>query len=519
MRRRDGLILIILGLITAWIAAQGVGSPGYMDADYYFAMGGQWLQGLGAEEPFLWNFLDQSKAIPVSSHGYWSPLTSMIIGVSMKIFGNRFASAQLPFMLFTSVLPILVWRLALAMGSNRTQSLQSGLLALAPGYYLPFFVTTDLFSLYALLGVLLMLMLRIESERFSQAKWLVIGLLCGLGHLSRADGFLLLIIPLAFLVQQKESRTRKLSLLAVGYLIVMSAWFYRNLTIYGTPLNSAGGRTLWLLSYDELFSFPAHILTPERWWAAGLDQILRHRWTATLVVLQRILAENGLIFLAPLMILGLKAQWQQPLVRSTTYYLMALFIVMTMAFPFAGARGGWFHSSVAAMPLLWVLAPHGLKVCVDWLGNRRGWDLSHAAAVFGGAMIGLAVLLTWGLYFKRANGISQETSNWDLPQARYEELHKILQGLDPEPGVVAINNPPGFHHVSGLMAVALPNGDLDILEQVVDEFEVSWIILDANHPGGLSGLFNQTIIPLWLKLETSSVILGESYMLYRVIEV
>ena len=518
MHRRNALILISLGFATAWIASQGVGSPGYMDADYYYTMGKQWASGQAAQEPFLWNYLSQPETIPTLSHGYWSPLTSIIIGFFLRLFGAGFPIAQLPFIIFTSLLPYLVWWLALAMGSDPDLSFQAGLLALAPGYFLPYFVTTDVFSLYALLGVLLMLVLQIKLEGFTLLKWNLAGILVGLAHLSRADGFLLILIPITLMVSYKGKRSKQLGLLMLGYLIVMTPWFYRNLITSGSLLNPAGGRTLWLLSYDEIFSYPAHLLSPERWWAAGLGQIMSHRWSAATTILQRIVGENGLIFLAPLMLIGIRMHWKEPLVRAVFAYLIALLIVMVLIFPFAGARGGWFHSSVAAMPLLWIMAPYGLKASIEWVGSRREWDLVRAKVVFGYAMICMALLFTWGLYAYRVVGSNRNLVNWDLPQARYELIRDAIQTLDPDPGVVAINNPPGFYQVSGMKAVSLPNGDLTVLEQVVEKFGISWIVLDINHPEGLKTLFTLGEIPGWMKLERSLEIYGETFVLYRVLE-
>lgn len=518
MHRRNALILLSLGIVTAWIASRGVGSPGYMDADYYYTMGEQWASGMGAQEPFLWNFLSQPDSIPTLSHAYWSPLASIIIGFFLRHLGTGFPIAQLPFIFFTSLLPYLVWRLARAIGSNASLSFQAGLLALAPGFFLPYLVTTDVFSLYAFLGVLLLLVLQLKIERLALLKWILAGVMVGLGHLSRADGFLLMMIPITYIFLHKAGRSKGLGFLALGYLIVMTPWFYRNLTLSGSLINPAGSRTLWLLTYDEIFSYPAQILTPDRWWAAGLGQIIRPRGSAVTILLQRIVGENGLIFLTPLMAIGIKKQWKEPLVRAVLYYLISLFIVMSLVFPFAGARGGWFHSSVAAMPLLWIMAPHGLMASIEWLGGRRGWDLVRSKVVFGYAMIGLALLFTWGLYAYRVVGVGQNLVNWNLPQARYEQIRDAIVHIDSDPGVVAINNPPGFYEVSGISAVALPYGDLTVLERVVEKYGVSWIVLDVNHPEGLKILFTRGEIPRWLKLESYLEIYDETFVLYSVLE-
>jgi hypothetical protein len=517
MHRRYALTLLLLGLITAGIAAYGVGSPGYMDADYYYAMGIQWSQGTGSDEPFLWNYLGQPESIPTPSHAYWSPLTSMIIGVVLRVFGDGFRVAQAPFLLLTAILPFLVWRLAQAMGEEVSLSFQAGLLALAPGFFLPFFLSTDVFSFYAFLGVVMMLTLTRKRRLHPGLLWLGIGALSGAAHLSRADGFLLLVFPLLHILTCSTDRLRRIGFLVLGYSLIMAPWTARNMIQFGSPLNPGGGQTLWLLSYDEIFSFPGTLLTPQRWWEAGIKQMLVERVSAMWVIAQRILAENGLIFLAPFMVVGVRARWQDNLVRSTALYLGMLFLVMSFIFPFAGARGGWFHSSVAVMPLLWIMAPVGLKTILKWASERRDWDLVRANRIYGYTMVVLALILTWGVYVYRVIGIAQDQIRWNLPSLRYEAVEKAIRELDPTPGVVAINNPPGFYHVSGLHAVVLPHGDVDVLRQVVERYDVSWIVLDSNHPEQLRNLFLQNDIPTWLRLETGLNLYGETFILYRVV--
>lgn len=516
MTRKHGWILLALGFLSAIIAAKGIESPGYMDADYYYSMGLQWAAGRGGEEPFIWNYLNDPVSIPTTSHGYWSPLTAMLAGLAMWLFGEGFASAQIPFILATALLPFLVWRLALAMGLTSGSAAMAGFLALGPGFYLPFFVTSDAFSVYAILGVVLMLTLKQVSTKESSVLWLIAGFTCGFAHLSRADGFLLLVIPIWYMISDRERVGKRLAGVILGYLLVMFPWFLRNMLLHNSMLPSGSTRTLWLLSYDEIFQFPVSGLTFERWLKAGLGEILAHRWSALMVILQRIAGENGLVFLGPFMLIGVLRSWKQVIVRCSIAFGAALIIVMVLIFPFVGARGGWFHSSAALMPLLWVMVPVGLEQSVAWVGQRRGWDIPRASTVFRTAAVILALVLTWGLYIFRVYGLGAGGEPWDAPAARYEDVHRIILARDPSPEVIAINNPPGFYHTTGVHTVVLPNGGLNALEEVVERYAVSWIVLDRNHPSGYGGLYRQTDSLDGLTYETTVESHGASFILYRV---
>jgi hypothetical protein len=167
---------------------------------------------------------------------------------------------------------------------------------------------------------------------------------------------------------------------------------------------------------------------------------------------------------------------------------------MSLVFPFAGARGGMFHSSTALMPLLWALAPAGLEQAVAWGAKKRGWQTERAGRVFAVAAVVLAAALTAGLNLPKVSG-----GSWDDSQRAYAEAARMLQTLDVDPGVVCVNNPPGFHLASGLPAVVIPDGGADALGAVVEAFDVGWVLLDTNHPPALADLYARPDFLPWLE--------------------
>ena len=168
-----------------------------------------------------------------------------------------------------------------------------------------------------------------------------------------------------------------------GYLLVMAPWFVRNISAFGTPLGPGGSKMLWLTTYDQLFSYPASQLTFTAWWQSGIAAILKARFWALGINLERTLAEQGEIFLLPLIGAGLWHLRKDRRMQLAGLAWLLTFAAMTVAFPFAGARGGFFHSGAALQPVWWALAPLGLDRAIEWGSRKRGWDAAQAGRFSG----------------------------------------------------------------------------------------------------------------------------------------
>jgi hypothetical protein len=229
-----------------------------------------------------------------------------------------------------------------------------------------------------------------------------------------------------------------------------------------------------------------------------LSAAIAARLGAAAVNLQRLIAENGLVFLGPFMLIGVVREWKQPVVRVTVSYLGLLLVAMSVVFPFVGPRGALFHSGTAAMPILWALTPVGIKRAVEWLGSRRGWDIAEASRVFGASAVAMAALVTIGLFVSRQ---ILSGAGWNSSAAAYQRVAASLP--DSEDTVVAVNNPPGFFIQCQCAAVSIPNGGPSTLRQIVERYDVRWVVLEANHPAGLDGLYGTPDLVDWLSLVRS----------------
>jgi hypothetical protein len=472
-----------------------------MDADYYYATSEQIASGSGFNEPFIWNYLEAPKEIPHPSHLYWMPFASIVATIPQIVLGNGFRIAQISFILLTSFVPLLTAIIAIRLNATREQVWQAGLLAVFSGFFLPFMVTTDTFSLFMILGGVFFFFAAEGSTSDRPGAWFASGLIGGLAHLSRADGVLLIIVAAIVILFSSGSKFRHLLILFLGYLLVMMPWWIHNWVEVGFVMSPNSARALWLVSYDELFSYPVDNLVPQHLWDQGLGSFIEARFDSLLTDLQSLFAVNGLIFLGPLMLIGGYELRQRQIVRIGAFYLISLLLVMSVVFPFAGARGGFFHSSTAVMPILWALAPIGLDKVIRFGVRKRQWDPGSARKVFGTASVVLAGLTTIGLFYFRAIGDDPGNPNWGKSETAYRQVGEWFYEQALEDDLLAITNPPGLYASTKLSSVVIPDGGEEELRAVVRAYEVGWVVLDRNNPG-LSALYENPNEIAWLSLQT-----------------
>lgn len=525
MKARYYISLFFLGLAIVFIPAKFETVPGYMDAEYYYAGGLRLVGGYGFSELFLWNYLDNPTGLPHPSHAYWMPLASLLVAAGIKILGTAsFFRAQIGFMLIAACLPLLTAALSYSLNGRRDAALISGILAAFPAFYLPYLSTTDTFGIYMLLGVIFMLVvgkLQQNAARDSLLNgthllWpLVLGVLAGLMHLSRADGVVWLLFTWVVIVlmaveqrrtlpgtQQKALKQRDLKIVLIGviskillclagYLFVMGPWIARNLIVFGTPLSPGGLKALWINNYDELFIYPASLLTLSHWLSDGIIQILRARWWALGQNLVSTIAVQGEIILTPLIMMGL---WYHRRDLRVQVGLLAWFVtfgLMTFIFPFAGVRGGFFHSGAALQPLFWAVVPAGLFQFVDWGRRVRNWDPKSAQRVFGAGLLSLGILISAFLTYNRVIGSELTNPAWSKNVVRYQLLDQALQDLGASNyDVVLVNDPPGFFLASSRPCISIPYGNLETLQSVARRYNARYLLLEFNQLQGQVDLYD-----------------------------
>ena len=495
MNRRIYLLLFFLGLAMAIGIASLQSLPGYLDSDYYFAGGLQLVEGKGFTEPYLWNYLDDPAGLPHPSHTYWLPLSSILAAISMFLTGQHtYAGARVIFILMAACIPLLTARLAWDLTGRPLLVLISGLLGVFTIYNVPFLPVTDNFSPFILLGGSIFLL----AKREEWWSFLLIGLCAGLMNLARSDGLLWIgLAGLLSLWKASDSAKKSISQLTrmqylsqiafyvlrtfsfclLGYLMVMGPWYVRNISIFGTPMAPGSSRILWLTNYNDTFAFPADKVNMQAWLDAGWKAALDVRvWALRMNLLNAFGAQGG-ILLFPLILIGVWSLRRDLRVKLAITGWSILLFVMTVIFPLAGARGGFFHAGVAFQPLWWAVAPLGLNRMTDALYRRNILTADHAGTVFQGLLVAICVLLTGIIIQLR---ILQQES-WQMGEELYMRVEQFLveQGASQDE-IVIVRNPPGYYIVSGRPAIVMPPGGPNVLLELSAYYDATYFALESD---------------------------------------
>jgi hypothetical protein len=481
MTWRRYALLAFLGFALALGVAQFQRFPGYLDSDYYFAGGVQLAAGKGFTEPYLWNYLDNPGGLPHPSHSYWMPLSSIVAAAGLWLTrSTSYTAGRFGFMLLAAMVPVITAALAYDFTRRKDLATTAGLLAVFSVYYAPFLPVTDNYGPYLVLGGSFFLVMAWKRP----ASYLLLGVIAGLLTLARSDGLLwfglvLAVVGIRFL-RQRQLKAALVNLLlgGIGFLLVTGPWFLHTHAVYGTLLAPGGSHLLWLRNYDETFIYPAKQLTFESWLAQGWRPILDARLMALRWNFLNTFAAQGAIFLLPFILIGLWMHRKDERVLIALLGWSGLFLVMTLVFPFAGARGGFFHAGAAFQPMWWTLAPVGLDRAV-LAARRRNLFTPQASTIFQGFLVGLVILMTGVILSIRV------LPGWGEGEQDYPKVEAFLQnqGIGAA-DIVMVRNPPGYYLMTGRPAIVVPDGDEASMAAVADRYGAKYLVIEEAGAAG-----------------------------------
>jgi len=365
------------------------------------------------------------------------------------------------------------------------------LLAVFCVYNAPFLGVTDNFGLFMLFGGLYFLTVtRLIEDPTRARNWLLLGVFSGLLTLSRSDGLLWLGVTFLFVLSSANLKpstfnikpstsnltltTRNAFLSFLGFLLIMSPWYWRNFNMYGSMMSPGSSLALWLNDYDQTFTYPPALLNAQSFFALGWREILADRLWAFGVNLQSGFAAHGGIILFPFIIAGIFYYWKDARVKLGSLAWLILLFVMSFVFPFAGARGAFFHAGAALQPLWWTLAPLGLEAILFSLQYRKIGN-SKNRVVFRGMLVMVTIILTVYVVNLRLFVLG-----WGEGESKYPAVEQFLvqQGIQPT-DIVIVRNPPGYYLETGRSALPIPYGGADVILQVARQFGADYLVYES----------------------------------------
>ena len=514
LRSQPYLILFCITLAFRILTALPPENAGYMDASYTIHVAENLARGRGFVEEVLWNYLDHPAGLPHPSNLYWMPLPAMLVAPFFILFGVSYRVAQIPFIALSSLLPLVAFYVTRKITGRGGDAWMAGLFTTFSGLFTVYWVSPDNFTTYGLTASVCLYLIARAVDNSSSRWMLIAGLFAGLSHLSRADGLLLFLIPplvtwvYGFRIKQPMSRLVPNILLftfyfSIGYLIVMTPWFYRNWVVAGTPLPSAGTKTMWMTSYDDLFRFNGDSLTLNNYLSWGMGAILESKAYAALRNFAIIVLSVLQLYLLPFAVIGMWKLRHRTEVISMTIYTVLLYLAMTIAFTFPSWRGTLFHSSAALVPLLVVAVPTGIDESIQWIARRRRtWNVRQAIPFFRASLTLLAIFLSVIFYAMTVVPAvitgGDQNATWNMRDLEYRDVGRWLDQYARPADIVMTIDPPSFYNFNHRPSIMIPTDSVDAVLAAAKKYNARYMVLLFDHPLPLAEVYQGKTTVSWL---------------------
>jgi Dolichyl-phosphate-mannose-protein mannosyltransferase len=484
--RRDLAILFVATLALRAVAAAIVTWPPYLDASYYTVVAENLAAGNGFNIPVIWAFLEVGSqipadaALPIPSNAHWPPLGPMVAAAGMLLLGPTWTAGQVPMVVLSAILPPLTYLVGLELFRSRWIAIGSGILALFPGVLFILYPAIDNFALFGVAGtaVLYASMRAVRSAR--PGPWLVLaGVASALAALTRIDGVLLTVAPAtAWLIGRGWAPWRRIGgrpswawgfASAAAFLVVMAPWLIRQLDVFGTPLPSAGGHTLWITSYNEQFSV-GHEISLATYLDWGWANIIGSKLASWAIIAGRTLVLMGGFLVLPF-VGGLIAFRRRPELAPFLVYFALLFMVMGGLFTFHAPQGAWYHSAPAWLGFAYPVAIAGVGPTFTWLG--RWWRFlrrpqTHRFLAGVGLLAALVLSVT---------GSMRLYEGWVSARERDEAAAAFFVERGLTDDVVMYRDAAALHLISGNPTIAMPYDPYPVIEETARAYGAKWLVV------------------------------------------
>jgi hypothetical protein len=187
-------------------------------------------------------------------------------------------------------------------------------------------------------------------------------------------------------------------------------------------------------------------------------------------------AAHGGIVPFPFILAGIIYYRKDERVKLAGIAWLILCFVMSFLFPFAGARGAFFHAGAALQPMWWALAPLGLESILVSL-HERGIGNDRNRPIFRATMVMVTIILTVYVVNLRLFVLG-----WGEGEDKYPAVERYLleKGIQPA-DVVIVGNAPGYYIATGRSAISIPYGGEQSIRAVSDQFNAYYLVFESKN--------------------------------------
>jgi len=177
------------------------------------------------------------------------PVFPLVCALLHLIGGSGFGWYYVFHLLTSAGIMVLTYAIAHRWYGVHTAGLAALLVALEPGLIVYHAYKVDVIALSTFLLLLGVYLFAVMMDRWSRSLAVLVGIVAGLGVLTRPDLVGFLVVPAVWITAERK-RFREAcwiaALILLGTVVVMTPWFARNYRLHGKfVLTTMAGETLW----------------------------------------------------------------------------------------------------------------------------------------------------------------------------------------------------------------------------------------------------------------------------------
>jgi 4-amino-4-deoxy-L-arabinose transferase-like glycosyltransferase len=217
------------------------------DTFFYHAIAAQLSDGKG------YTLLDDTPT------AQWPPVWPVLLSVVYRVFGPEPLAGEITNAVVGSLTAVLLFVVALRVFGRREAVFAGVTFALMPAqiYYADVLLAETLFTF--LLVAVFALLLYLPRRAWAYA---LIGVVIGFAALTRGEGLMLLVVPLAFWWREAERSEllRRIAIVSIAMVVLMTPWTVRNLSVMDEfiPTGTNAAWTFWSGHHSKADGGPSY---------------------------------------------------------------------------------------------------------------------------------------------------------------------------------------------------------------------------------------------------------------------